>query len=185
MAKRKSPSASLRWSVFCRDGFTCRYCGAQAGQEGVELHADHVVSVIDGGDDSYDNLVTACQRCNGGKGARSLVDAPTCPEVIERINARARDLTAQATALAAAIEAQRELDQQAINLKCAAYDVDSIFMDKGEAKRIATLTREFGADLVLEWYSCASAAGVRPRHAIRYVSGCVRNHRQSEGQDLE
>ena len=48
MAKRQPVSASLRWAVFARDGFACRYCGAQAGQVCVELHADHIVSVADG-----------------------------------------------------------------------------------------------------------------------------------------
>lgn len=32
MPKRKGLSSSIRWSVFARDGFSCRYCGAQAGE---------------------------------------------------------------------------------------------------------------------------------------------------------
>jgi 5-methylcytosine-specific restriction endonuclease McrA len=53
---RKNISASLRWQVFARDGFRCRYCGTQAGEPGVTLHADHVVSVADGGTNAFDNL---------------------------------------------------------------------------------------------------------------------------------
>jgi HNH endonuclease len=185
MKTRKSIPASMRWSVFARDGFTCRYCGAQAGQEGVELHADHVVSVADGGENTYDNLVTACQKCNGGKGARSLKDAPTAQSVIDRINANARNLKDQADAIEAATSAQKESEQAAINLKCSAYGTDSISMDRGEEKRIHTLCREFGADLVLDWYRCACAANVRPRNAIRYVSGCVRNYREQHPASSE
>lgn len=47
MAKRKSLSDSIRWAVFARDGFCCRYCGKQAGEDGVTLAVDHIVSVAD------------------------------------------------------------------------------------------------------------------------------------------
>src|SRR6478672_7719096 len=104
MAKRKGITDSLRWSVFARDGFTCRYCGAQAGQEGIELCADHVVSVADGGDNSFNNLVTSCRGCNAGKSARSLIAAPTSSEVVSRIEERAKTLAEQARAISKAIE---------------------------------------------------------------------------------
>lgn len=53
-----------RFLVLERDGFRCRYCG-HAG----ELHVDHVVPVSRGGTNAIDNLVTACEPCNIGKGA--------------------------------------------------------------------------------------------------------------------
>src|ERR1039458_1892638 len=110
---RKAVSASLLWSVFARDGFTCRYCGAQAGQESVELAVDHMVSVAEGGDNSIGNLVTACANCNGGKGARSLNTAPAAADVIKRIKDQARNLQEQADAVAEAVEAGKEADQAA------------------------------------------------------------------------
>jgi 5-methylcytosine-specific restriction endonuclease McrA len=55
----------LRWQVLERDNFTCRYCGQSAPN--VVLEADHVIPVADGGDDSMENLVTACRSCNQGK----------------------------------------------------------------------------------------------------------------------
>jgi 5-methylcytosine-specific restriction endonuclease McrA len=60
---------ALRWAVFRRDGFTCRYCGD------VELQrpqCDHVIPRALGGPHSLDNLVTACGPCNASKGARRL-----------------------------------------------------------------------------------------------------------------
>lgn len=60
---------SVRWEVLARDRFTCVYCGAKAPD--VKLHVDHRLSVYDGGTDDLTNLVTACQDCNLGKGARS------------------------------------------------------------------------------------------------------------------
>jgi len=62
----------VRFSVFKRDSFACRYCGATAPN--VQLHVDHVIPVADGGSDDFDNLVTACAACNFGKGARNLAD---------------------------------------------------------------------------------------------------------------
>jgi hypothetical protein len=179
MAKRQAISASLRWSVYARDSFTCRYCGAQAGQEGVELIIDHVVSVAEGGDNRIDNLVTSCRNCNGGKGPRSLMAAPTSEAVVARIHERASTLQQQAAALSASIEAQRQLEQMAVNLKCEAYGVDSISLEKGEVAHIIKLCQVYGADQVLAWYQIA-AAKVRPRAAIKYVYGIVRRVREQE-----
>jgi len=63
---RKPISKSMRFSVLRRDGFACRYCGATPPD--VVLHLDHVLAVANGGENSEDNLVTACLPCNLGKG---------------------------------------------------------------------------------------------------------------------
>lgn len=73
---RSGITPSVRWKVFARDGFRCRYCGA-AGGEAV-LVVDHVFPVARGGRDSLDNLVTACETCNQGK---SDSTGPTLPEI--------------------------------------------------------------------------------------------------------
>lgn len=61
--------ASVRFRVLERDGYRCRYCGRGATDEGVRLHIDHRVPVSRGGTNDMSNLVTACQKCNLGKGA--------------------------------------------------------------------------------------------------------------------
>lgn len=61
---------SVRFNVFRRDNFTCRYCGRASPQ--VVLHCDHATSVKDGGGDTEDNLVTACSDCNFGKSSQSV-----------------------------------------------------------------------------------------------------------------
>jgi hypothetical protein len=185
MAKRKGITPSLRWSVFSRDGFACRYCGAQAGQEGVELVVDHVVSVAEGGDNRVDNLVTTCRGCNGGKGARSLKDAPTSGEIVARIHERTATLQQQAAALSASIEARRSLEQLAVNLKCEAYDLDEVELATGETAHIAKLCQAYGADQVLEWYQIAASKRVPQHRAIKYVYGIVRNVRKEEEGDLD
>ncbi|MCC2657080.1 MAG: hypothetical protein K0Q76_2188 [Panacagrimonas sp.] len=60
---------SVRFSVFRRDAYTCRYCGRSAPF--VVLHVDHVTAWSKGGSNVVENLVTACADCNLGKGASS------------------------------------------------------------------------------------------------------------------
>jgi hypothetical protein len=74
MAERKSIGKKTRFEVFKRDGFTCQYCGSAPPK--VILHVDHIVAVAEGGTNDQDNLVTSCDACNLGKGARPLEVAP-------------------------------------------------------------------------------------------------------------
>ena len=69
---KKSPSisASLRFVVLRRDGFTCTYCGRRPPD--VVLHVDHIVPRSKGGGNALTNLRTACVDCNLGKSDRSL-----------------------------------------------------------------------------------------------------------------
>ena len=73
-AKTNRPSAEvwmrIREFIFERDNYTCQYCGAR----GVRLECDHVIPVSRGGSSEYDNLVTACFRCNRSKGDKTLDD---------------------------------------------------------------------------------------------------------------
>jgi hypothetical protein len=63
----------LRFKVFMRDRFRCVACGrSPATHLSVELHADHIVSVYDGGRTTFENLQTLCQDCNLGKGRTSI-----------------------------------------------------------------------------------------------------------------
>lgn len=179
---RKSISGSLRWHILARDGFTCCYCGAAAGQDGVELAVDHVVSVKDGGTNNPDNLVTSCRKCNGGKSARSLQNAPTPKQVIARVRKMAGNLQQQADAIQAAVKAQADVRQQIVNMKCAAFEMQSCTIAHGEATGASRLISEFGADEVLSWYQSAFRNNVREWEAIRYVYGCAKNKRAAHAK---
>lgn len=72
MTARVSIPKSVRFEVFKRDSFKCQYCGACAPD--VLLHVDHIRPVADGGLNDIANLITSCQPCNLGKGARKLSD---------------------------------------------------------------------------------------------------------------
>ena len=68
-----SVSVGVRFSIFRRDGFRCRYCGITGLAS--ELEVDHVEPVSAGGRDTSDNLVTSCVDCNRGKAAHRLYEA--------------------------------------------------------------------------------------------------------------
>ncbi len=52
-----------RQNVFKRDGFRCQYCGDRD-----DLTLDHVMPKSRGGRTNWDNLITACKKCNSKKG---------------------------------------------------------------------------------------------------------------------
>jgi 5-methylcytosine-specific restriction endonuclease McrA len=62
----KVPPVSRR-EVLRRDNHTCQYCGSTR-----HLTLDHVIPRSKGGGHTWDNVVTACQRCNTSKGSRLL-----------------------------------------------------------------------------------------------------------------
>lgn len=67
--KRSHISRTMKFEIYQRDEFRCYYCKKHKSQlpEGVHLSLDHKIPYVDGGDDSFENLVTACSECNNGK----------------------------------------------------------------------------------------------------------------------
>jgi 5-methylcytosine-specific restriction endonuclease McrA len=59
-----------RLRVFERDEYKCPYCQEQLTHFTATL--DHVKPVAEGGDNSFDNLVTACLNCNSQKHRRPV-----------------------------------------------------------------------------------------------------------------
>jgi 5-methylcytosine-specific restriction endonuclease McrA len=62
--------ALSRRNIMKRDLHTCQYCGIKS-----DLTLDHVMPRSRGGRDSWENLVTACNRCNVNKGNRTPEEA--------------------------------------------------------------------------------------------------------------
>lgn len=59
-----------RRNIMKRDGHKCQYCGIKD-----ELTIDHVIPKSRGGQDTWENLVTACSSCNHKKGNRTPKEA--------------------------------------------------------------------------------------------------------------
>lgn len=60
-----------RKNVMKRDQFVCQYCGSK----NKPLTVDHVLPRERFGADSWENLVTACEKCNSRKGNRTPDEA--------------------------------------------------------------------------------------------------------------
>lgn len=103
MAYRITISAKTRFDVFKRDKFTCQYCGAHPPS--VVLHVDHIHPVAEGGTNDEDNLVTSCDRCNLGKGARLL---SSTPRSLEDRAAEAKEREAQLLGYAEIMQSIRD-----------------------------------------------------------------------------
>lgn len=51
--------------------FKCAYCG----RSDLPLTVDHIIPKARGGEDNWDNLITACVSCNNRKGDRTPDEA--------------------------------------------------------------------------------------------------------------
>lgn len=85
--------------LFQRDGFMCMYCGARHHRR--RLSRDHVTPFAQGGLDAWNNVVTACVRCNNRKAGRTppqagmeLLAVPFTPTRAEYIYLQGRRILA-------------------------------------------------------------------------------------------
>lgn len=63
-------SQQVTWNVFRRDGYRCRYCGADK----VPLTVDHLILWEEGGPSIEENLVASCRKCNKIRGDMPFAD---------------------------------------------------------------------------------------------------------------
>jgi len=95
--------------LFARDAYRCQYCGRHKSiLRGREfLTRDHVTPVSRGGDNSWDNVVTACSVCNNRKASHlpeeigmHLMKTPHEPNYVELVWAVRRVTEVQAKYIA-------------------------------------------------------------------------------------
>lgn len=169
--KRKAISKTLRFEVFKRDGFACQYCGA--APPGVLLQVDHIKAVVTGGTNEIDNLVTACQPCNLGKGVRSLKVAP------QSLEAKARETAereAQLAGFQAVLEAKRQrLESETWRVLEVMYgpSIESVKRDYYTSTQ--RFIQKLGVHACLEAAEIAMSADVRPANTFRYFCGVCWN----------
>ncbi|MCX6150225.1 MAG: HNH endonuclease [Ignavibacteriales bacterium] len=60
-----------RKNILKRDMYKCAYCG----RSDLPLTVDHIIPKARGGEETWENLVTACVACNNKKGDRTLEEA--------------------------------------------------------------------------------------------------------------
>ena len=86
-------------TLFRRDGHLCMYCGQRFPSS--QLSRDHVTPLSRGGRDAWNNVVTACRRCNNLKAWRTpeqarlqLIAIPFTPSYAEYIYLKGRRVLA-------------------------------------------------------------------------------------------
>jgi hypothetical protein len=86
-------------TLFQRDGHLCLYCGEIFPAK--QLSRDHVRPLSQGGPDNWNNVVTACVRCNNHKAGRTpegagmqLLAIPFTPTHAEYIYLQGRNILA-------------------------------------------------------------------------------------------
>jgi hypothetical protein len=86
-------------TLFKRDANLCLYCGMRYMTR--DLTRDHITPVSHGGLDSWNNVATACRRCNNYKGGRTpeqaameLIAVPFTPNYAEYIYLKGRRVLA-------------------------------------------------------------------------------------------
>ncbi len=60
-----------RKNILRRDSHKCAYCG----KTDLVLTIDHILPRSRGGEDSWENLISACPKCNSKKGDRTPTEA--------------------------------------------------------------------------------------------------------------
>ena len=86
-------------TLFKRDANLCLYCGMRFLTR--DLTRDHIRPVSQGGRDTWNNVATACRRCNNYKGGRTpeqaameLIAVPFTPNYAEYIYLKGRRVLA-------------------------------------------------------------------------------------------
>lgn len=168
---RKSTGKKVRFEVFKRDEFVCQYCGAHP--PAVVLHVDHILPVAEGGTNDITNLITACQPCNAGKGARLL---SSIPEALETRQADIEEREAQIRGYNEVMQSRlRRMDNEAWKVaEILSPGADSEDMGFGRAELITV--RRFIEQLgVFDVIEAAEIAYLKVKHSeyqrFRYFCG--------------
>lgn len=172
----------LRFEVFKKNSFTCHYCGNKPPR--VILEVDHIIPRIEGGLDEIENLVTACFKCNRGKGKRMLT------ELSPELQKNADLLKEKKEQLEAFYKYQQEIDSLS---KEAVEIVDSYWLEVSDGKyhlrgpersTIKRFLRSFSIEEIKEAIDLSTR--IRGSEArFRYLCGILHNKRlQNEDPEV-
>lgn len=178
---RISTGKRQRFRIFSRDGYTCRYCGAQPPN--VTLQVDHVIPVAEGGTDDDSNLITACKDCNAGKSKFLLSKVVPTDSDNLRIAQELKEQIDLATIAKDAAKSRMELRE--VLAKYWAQVFNNYEPKHDEISRLVSLAWEFGPDVVMDWIDQTNARGIYGWKAVQYLGGIAKNHRSDSEKEEE
>lgn len=176
--ERKPIGKRLRFEIFARDGFTCRYCGRQS--DTVILHIDHIHPVCQGGTNDPSNLITSCVDCNLGKAGKKIDQH--VPSESSRLS-MAQDLREQAQLASLAIDAAKATTQKRSMMIAFWNDqTGRELYDKTTIQTIFSYVQEYGESVVYGWIEKAAFNCPTDTRMGKYISG-IRRAVKAETQD--
>jgi hypothetical protein len=186
---RKPLSKRIRFEVFKRDDFQCRYCGASPPD--ALLHVDHIVPVVEGGRDDIENLATSCDRCNLGKGPRPLTDTSkprATPDSIEITKERKAQIASYRKHIREWADAKLAAEDEEVEIVAAAYSgKPNVTWKREEAPetraQVLFFVRRIGLKRVCEAATTSLDRGSYVRDQYRYFCGCCWTIVRSEEED--
>jgi hypothetical protein len=173
----------VRFAVFARDGFTCRYCGRQPGD--VKLVVDHIIPIAENGTNDPENLITSCEACNQGKAAKII--AQMAPTELDRLRLAQEyeEQKAAAEQARATAENREAFKDEMVDLWCAIRGSQDV--DGRTIRLMAQYAREFDVGTVADWIEKAHAKmpWAADYKLGMYISGIrrrIRNEREGRIQ---
>lgn len=141
--------AGLRFEVLKRDKFQCQYCGAKAPD--VLLHLDHIHPESKGGETIALNLVTACSKCNLGKGARLLSDDSVLAKQREQLH----DLAERREQMAMLLDWRRELQSAEVEeaellVRYWNDQTPGFVLNEHGTRELRSMVQRFGVERLVE-----------------------------------
>lgn len=170
MVERKPVSKKMRFEVFKRDGFKCRYCGSSSPE--VVLHVDHIHPVKEGGKNTLLNLVTSCESCNLGKGATLLSDN----SVAKLESLQIKELTEKKEQFNMYLKWKKELinfeNKQIESIEEIFKSTGMTFTDQGKKNALSIINKEGFQQFYSAVEKCFANLG---EYNIAYVKGIINN----------
>lgn len=167
----------MRFEILKRDGFKCRYCGVTAFESLLQI--DHVIPVSQGGDNSPDNLATACKDCNGGKSDIHLDES----ELGDGVDmGAAREHAAQVRELLAAAREVKEAQDEYVSFVLAEFKTRVFALPKDSLPALRSVIR---IHTFAEMCNAMDATAIKksqqnmtPYNAVLYFFGVLRRIRE-------
>jgi hypothetical protein len=152
------------------------------------LVIDHAVPIAKGGDNSEENLVTACEACNQGKGARSLGERAARPDA-DLMYLQAKQEEAElARFVKARTDLQKIQNKFAKGLQTTWCERTGFDWHPSTAVLIQALGRNTPDDIeqalnVTASKISANSLGTRSDDWLRYFRGVLRSMRAERGEE--
>ena len=174
MTVRKAISKRLRFAIFDRDGFTCKYCGSQS--DTVTLHIDHILPVSKGGTNSQENLVTSCADCNLGKSNKIVGVVASIDYLKMKQHFSEQQMAAKESIKAHKNRQKRRknFDQYWQEMTCTNHPYQQTM------NTVFSYVEQFGESVVYPWIEKACQKSYNEQNIGRYISGIRRSQMNQE-----